>query len=59
MKNALDPSEVSPGETEVRYRSEVSVLGRLGSIGFSVMKGKVRQQGEEFARNVKAHLESA
>ena len=57
MKNTLDLREVSPDETEVRYRSEVSVLGRLGTLGFSVMKGKVKQQGEAFANNVKARLE--
>jgi hypothetical protein len=33
------------------------VLGRLGLLGFSVMKEKVKRQGEEFARNVKANLE--
>ncbi len=59
MQNRLDLEAVGPDETEVRYRSEVTVLGRLGSIGFSVMKEKVRRQGEEFAANVKRQLASA
>jgi len=57
MKNTLDLKELSAGETEVRYRSEMSVLGRLGSLGFSIMKEKVKRQGEEFARKVKTNLE--
>ncbi len=56
MQNRLDLAALSPGETEVRYRSEVSVLGRLGALGFSIMKEKVRRQGEEFAANVKRQL---
>jgi carbon monoxide dehydrogenase subunit G len=56
MKNRLDLVAIGPSETEVRYGSEVSVLGRLGSIGFSIMKEKVRRQGEEFAANVRRQL---
>jgi carbon monoxide dehydrogenase subunit G len=56
MQNSLDLRALGPAETEVRYRSEVSVLGRLGAIGFSVMKEKVKRQGEEFAANVRRHL---
>jgi len=56
MKNRLDLVALGPSETEVRYRSEVSVLGRLGSIGFSVMKEKVKRQAEEFADNVRRQL---
>ena len=58
MKNQLELVVLGPAETEVRYRSEVSVLGRLGSIGFSVMKEKVKRQGEEFADNVRRQLAS-
>ena len=56
MRNQLDLAALGPSETEVRYRSEVSVLGRLGSLGFSIMKEKVRRQGEEFAANVRRQL---
>jgi carbon monoxide dehydrogenase subunit G len=56
LKNRLDLVALGPTETEVRYGSEVSVLGRLGAIGFSIMKEKVRQQGEEFAANVRRQV---
>ena len=51
----LAPAE---GGTRVRYRSEVRVLGRLGSVGDAVMKVKARQLAGEFAANVRAAIET-
>jgi hypothetical protein len=37
----------------VRYRSDVRVLGRLGSVGDAVMKVKAKQVAADFAANVR------
>ena len=54
----LGPGE-TPEATEVRYRSEVKVLGRLGTIGDAVMKLKAKELGGEFAARIRAAIERA
>ena len=49
----------TPEATEVRYRSEVKVLGRLGTIGDAVMKLKAKELGGEFAARIRAAIERA
>ncbi|NQU63843.1 MAG: SRPBCC family protein [SAR324 cluster bacterium] len=44
----LSPTESG---TEVYYRSEVSVTGRLGKFGLGLMKKKAKTLGEQFAKN--------
>ena len=56
-KNVLDLTNLSESETEVSYRSEVSLFGKLGTMGQSVVKGKAKQLGKEFAEAVKSRLE--
>jgi hypothetical protein len=47
----------APGETtEVSYQNDMSVFGRLGTIGFSVIKRKARDIEQEFARRANASL---
>ena len=50
---------VGPNETEVRYKSEVSIVGRFGRFGFGMMKKKARDLGEQFAGNMRERLETA
>ncbi len=57
-KNVIDLTSLTDHETEVSYRSEVSLFGKLGTMGQSVVKGKAKQVGKEFAEAVKKHLES-
>jgi len=57
-KNSLDVKSVSEMETEISYRSDVSLFGKLGTVGQSVVKGKAKQLGREFANAVKSRLES-
>jgi carbon monoxide dehydrogenase subunit G len=52
VKNTLDLVAAAAG-TLVRYRSDVRVLGRLGSVGDAVMKVKARQLAGDFAANVR------
>ena len=47
--NELHLAALDDGTTEVRYVSEVSIVGRLGRFGLGVMKKKAAALGVEFA----------
>lgn len=49
---------VNGEQTEVNYKSEVSIVGRLGKFGLGIMKKKAKAIGEEFAENFRARLET-
>ena len=49
--------EVSEGETRVNILSRVDVFGKLGSLGFSVIKNQANKIFKDFAENIKAKLE--
>ena len=49
--------EALPEGTQVRYRSEVSVTGRLGRFALGMMKKKAQSMGDEFAVNLQRKLE--
>jgi hypothetical protein len=52
---------LTPGEgggTEVAYRSDVTVTGRLGRFALGMMKKKAQSMGEEFANNLRTRLEA-
>jgi carbon monoxide dehydrogenase subunit G len=57
VRNTLDLTPVGASGTLVRYRGDVRMLGRLGSIGDAVMKVKAKQLAGDFAANVRAALE--
>jgi len=48
--------ESGPDRTEITYRNDMSVFGRLGAIGFAVIKRKAREIEDEFARRANAAL---
>jgi uncharacterized protein len=58
VRTSLELSPAGDEATAVAYTSDVTVLGRLGSIGDAVMKVKAKEIAGAFARNVKAALES-
>ena len=58
VRNTLTLAPVATGATEVRYRSEVKVLGRLGSVGDAVMRAKASQFAGELAARVRAAIEA-
>lgn len=45
------------GHTRMRIHSHLDVFGKLGSLGFSVIKNQANRIFADFARNVKAKLE--
>jgi carbon monoxide dehydrogenase subunit G len=58
VRNTLELSAAGSGATTVSYRSEVKVLGRLGSVGDAVMKVKARELAKQFAERVRAAIEA-
>ena len=58
VRNTLDLAPAPAGATLVRYRSEVRVLGRLGSVGDAVMRVKAKQLAGDFAARVRAAIEA-
>jgi carbon monoxide dehydrogenase subunit G len=47
------------GVTEVAYRADVSLWGKLGALGEPIFRQKATQTGREFAACVKSKLETA
>jgi carbon monoxide dehydrogenase subunit G len=48
--------EPAPEGTLLRYRQDVSVLGRLGALGFPLIQRKAKEIEAEFARRARAGL---
>ncbi|MEX2148054.1 MAG: SRPBCC domain-containing protein [Candidatus Rokuibacteriota bacterium] len=59
VRTTLELSPAGEEATTVSYRSEVKVLGRLGSVGDAVMKVKARELAGQFAERVRAAIERA
>ena len=57
QKNEVTLEAVSENETMVRIDSSVDVFGKLGSLGFTVIKNQANKIFAEFAKNVKAKVE--
>jgi carbon monoxide dehydrogenase subunit G len=55
--NELHLKTLEDGSTEVRYVSDVSIVGRLGRFGLGVMKKKAAALGVEFAEAFRARVE--
>ena len=53
----LKLNEISERETEMYYRSEISVAGRLSTFGDRVMKGKIKEIEGMFLNSIKNILE--
>lgn len=56
QKTQVDLKEVSPGEVEVQYKSDVSIVGKLAMFGDRIMKAKARQVEKEFTNALQAKL---
>lgn len=50
-------TELPDGQTELRIKVTVDVLGRLGTFGLSVMKTKADRMWDEFSQNLLARLQ--
>jgi uncharacterized protein len=45
--------------TDVSYSIDLTVFGKLASLGFSVIKGKAKQMATDFATCIRTRLEAA
>ena len=50
--------ELDPSETEVSYRIDLTIFGRLASSRLRSSKGKARQMAADFAVNIRRTLET-
>ena len=53
----VDFREISAGEVEVSYQSNINVVGRLATFGERVMRAQAKKIGEEFIRSFKEKIE--
>ncbi|MGD0234340.1 MAG: SRPBCC domain-containing protein [Syntrophorhabdales bacterium] len=58
FKNEIRLNAISDAETELNYRSEVSVLGALGKFGEGIFRKKAKEVGEQFAQALKSKIEA-
>ncbi len=56
QETTVDLKELSPGEVEVSYRSEVSIVGKLATFGDRIMRAKAKQVEAEFTQNLNKRL---
>lgn len=57
QKSEVTLEALDGGQTRMKIHSQVDVFGKLGSLGFSVIKNQANKIFADFARNVKAKLE--
>jgi carbon monoxide dehydrogenase subunit G len=46
------------GNTHIQYEMDVTLTGKLGSIGQPVMKAKAREMEKQFAKNLQARFDA-
>lgn len=56
QKTLVDLREVSPGQVEIIYKSDVNIVGKLAMFGDRVMKAKSRQVEKEFTNALRERL---
>jgi carbon monoxide dehydrogenase subunit G len=57
QQTTINFNKLSEEETEVWYRSDVSVVGRIATFGERIMRAKAKELGKEFTSAVKSKLE--
>ena len=56
MENTMRLTASAPGETELAYRMEMRLAGRIAAFGQRIFAIKARQLSAEFARNLSDRL---
>jgi carbon monoxide dehydrogenase subunit G len=59
QESVVDLEEVSQGEVEVKYKSDVSIVVKLAMFGDRIMRSKAKQVEEEFTKNLQEKLRDA
>jgi carbon monoxide dehydrogenase subunit G len=52
----LEPRDATT--TEVGYRIDLTIFGKLAALGFGVIKGKAKQMAGDFATSIRTRLEA-
>lgn len=56
-ETVVDLVEISPGQVEVHYRSNVGIVGRLATFGDRIMRAKAKEMGEKLVKSLKENIE--
>jgi len=56
QKSTVDLKELSGGEVEVSYRSDVNIVGKLAMFGDRIMRAKAKKVEEEFTEALQERL---
>ncbi len=56
IQTTVELVPLGENETELRYRHDLSVFGKLGALGFPIIQRKAREAEAEFARRARATL---
>jgi carbon monoxide dehydrogenase subunit G len=59
LSSALTLEPRGPAATDVTYTIDLTVFGKLASLGFGVIKVKARQMAADFATCIRTRLEAA
>jgi len=57
QKTTISFNKLSDDETEVSYRSDVSMVGRLATFGDRIIRAKAKEINKEFVNNLKKKIE--
>ena len=58
QKTSVDLKEVLPGEVQITYKSDVSIVGKLAMFGDRIMRAKAKETEKEFTKNLQEKLNS-
>ncbi len=58
QKTSVDLKEVLPGEVQITYKSDVSIVGKLAMFGDRIMRAKAKATEKEFTKNLQEKLKS-
>jgi carbon monoxide dehydrogenase subunit G len=58
QKGVVDLREISPGNVEITYKVDVSIVGKLAMFGDRIMRAKAKQVEEEFTKALQERLEN-
>ena len=58
-RSTLALERLDGGRTEVAYASDVSVVGRLGTVGLGLMRNKAKSLGAQFAGALRERMRTA
>ncbi len=58
QKTSVDLKEVLPGEVQITYKSDVSIVGKLAMFGDRIMRAKAKETEKEFTKNLQEKLKS-